>query len=339
MWRAAALFYAAGAVVTLVALVLPHQPQVDEGGAAVLGAIAIAVCALLALGRERLPASTYPLLCFTGTLFVSFSLLFNGERHGGASGDDEMYYLWVVLYASCFLPPLMTAVQVALASGAYAVTLVVVAPGDVAVSRWVSTTGLLTGAAIVVCLLSARIARLIATLDAAAGSDPLTGLANRRAFEDAFERDLAHAERSGEGFALLVGDLDGFKELNDRFGHARGDEVLVTVGRLLRAQTRARDLAVRLGGDEFALLLADTGAPAAQAAGTRLAEACRREGGGIELSFGIAAHGPDGASLDELLRAADARLYVAKRDAQSASSSRRMPATGIATQSSRWLSS
>lgn len=113
--------------------------------------------------------------------------------------------------------------------------------------------------------LAAEVARLEAELAAARGEaaelaaraaeDPLTGLANRRGFEAELARALSYVQRYGACAALFYVDLDGFKGLNDRFGHAAGDAVLVAVAHALAAHVRASDRVARLGGDEFALML------------------------------------------------------------------------------------
>jgi diguanylate cyclase (GGDEF)-like protein len=316
MGRVSALMFGAAAVVTVAGLVLPHQ-RVDETGLAAVAAGAAIVAVVLAVGGERLPLWCYAVLCACGTAVVSLSLLFNGERYGGAAGNDEMFYLWVAIFAAYFFGRAMTALQLALIGVAYAVTLIAIHPGDVGVSRWISTTGLILGAAVVVRLLSERIGKLLGELADAARTDHLTGLPNRRAFEEAIQHELARVERGGPGFAVLVGDLDSFKDVNDRFGHEMGDRVLVDAGTALQLGARSADLVTRLGGDEFALLLPQTDLEGAQELGARLAQGlCERSsaaGFSVGLSIGAAEHGADGRCLDELLRAADGRLYAEKR--------------------------
>ncbi len=316
MGRVGALMFGAAAVVTVAGLALPHQ-RVDETGLAAVAVGAAIAAVTLAVGGERLPVWCYVVACACGTAVVSLSLFYNGERYGGAAGNDEMFYLWVAIYAAYFFGRAMTALQLGLIAAAYAVTLVAIHPGDVGVSRWISTTGLILGAAAIVRLLSERIGKLLGELADAARTDHLTGLPNRRAFEEAIQHELARVERGGPGFAVLVGDLDSFKEINDRFGHGIGDRVLVDAGTALQLGARSTDLVTRLGGDEFALLLPQTDLEGAQELGARLAQGlCERSsatGFSVGLSVGAAQYGADGHSLDELLRAADGRLYAEKR--------------------------
>jgi diguanylate cyclase (GGDEF)-like protein len=318
MSRFGALLFVGGGAITALGLVLPHQPQVDAAGLAMVALASALTGALAAFGRERLPAWVYVALPAAGTVLVSLGLLFNGERHGGTAGGDEMYYLWVALYAAYFLDRVATAFHVALIAVAYAAVLMAIDPGSIGVSRWVSTVGLVVGSAVVVHLLSQRIGRLVGELQLAARTDGLTGLANRRAFEEHFEREVARANRTRRPFALLLADVDRFKEINDRHGHVAGDAALSELGRLLPAELRGDDVPARVGGDEFAVLLPDLEAAEAKEFGNRVtrvvSERMRVAGTPLNLSFGVATFGRDGLTLDELTSAADRGLYAAKRE-------------------------
>jgi diguanylate cyclase (GGDEF)-like protein len=318
MARFGGLLFGGGGAVTALGLLLPHQPEVDVVGLALVAGASATIGLLLALAGERLPVSVYHLLPAAGTAAVSLALLFNGERNGGPAGGDEMYYLWVVLYSAYFLGRAATAAYVALIALAYAVTLAAIDPGPIGTSRWLSTVGLVVGTALVVHLLSERIGRLVAELQIAARTDGLTGLPNRRAFEEHFEREVARAIRTDRPFALMLADIDQFKELNDRDGHLAGDAALTELGRLLPAQLRRNDVPARVGGDEFAVLLPELGAEEAVDLCSRLAravsEGMREAGAPLSLSFGVAAFGRDGHTLDDLTRAADQGLYAAKRE-------------------------
>ncbi len=315
--RSAAALFGAASLVTAIGLVLPHVPQVDEGGLVVVSAAAGLVAVVLMLAHRRVPVAAYPLIALTGTVLVSFSLFFNGERHGGPAGGDEMYFLWIVLWAAFNLPRRALALQVLAILGAYGVTLHAIDPGGGAMSRFISLSGLVIGAAFVVRMLSERVEGLISELRANASTDPLTGLANRRGLATAYARELAQHQRTGRPFSLLVADLDRFKQINDALGHKAGDRALVEVSELLLAQVRAVDTAARIGGDEFALLLSDADDVHAAGVAERLDAAVHahatREGWPGTISIGISVSNTDGVSLDDLLRHADSRLYLAKR--------------------------
>ena len=156
-------------------------------------------------------------------------------------------------------------------------------------------------------------------LEHEATHDPLTGLPNRLLFRRIAEQDAARAARQNSRVGIVYLDLDGFKRINDTFGHAAGDELLVRVAERLRGSIRNGDNVVRLGGDEFALLCSDpAGADEAQQIAQRCIEAIAvpfRIGAHdvqISASAGVAVHDGRGCDVDELLNKADAALYHAK---------------------------
>ena len=148
-----------------------------------------------------------------------------------------------------------------------------------------------------------------------ADHDPLTQLPNRRAFMRELGRAVAD---DAEPLSLIVLDVDGLKALNDRRGHAAGDECLVRVGALLRTQLRPEDVAFRIGGDEFAVLLVGSDADAATATAVRLAEWLERQSRSsilrVEASFGVAQRTRELDTPDLLLGAADEAMYRAKHE-------------------------
>jgi diguanylate cyclase (GGDEF)-like protein len=156
-------------------------------------------------------------------------------------------------------------------------------------------------------------ARRLASAERTSRLDPLTGLGNRRALDEAMQRELARHIRYQRTLALVIVDLDGFKKVNDTHGHAAGDRILATVGRRL-GEIRGADAAFRLGGDEFAVLLPETRSDAAELVARRISRQIRDDTFPHEVtaSWGIAeATGPD---PEELLAAADRELYARKRD-------------------------
>ena len=157
-------------------------------------------------------------------------------------------------------------------------------------------------------------------LEDLAYSDALTSLPNRRMFGDYCRRMIAASERTDGGFALLLIDLDHFKQVNDTLGHDAGDALLVETARRLRNIARKADVVARLGGDEFAILLADTAIPSAvDIACHRIQEAFERpilyEGREMRTSpsIGVGLFPIDGTTQDELYKSADLALYEAKR--------------------------
>jgi diguanylate cyclase (GGDEF)-like protein/PAS domain S-box-containing protein len=149
--------------------------------------------------------------------------------------------------------------------------------------------------------------------------DPLTGLFNRRRFDEELTRQLAHARRYQTSGALFILDLDNFKQVNDAHGHAAGDQVLNGVATILRTQLRATDVPARLGGDEFAVLLDDADLEGAKRVATKLLNAVRGNTttpgaiAPIRLSVGIALLGPGGPSQEALMQQADHAMYRSKQ--------------------------
>lgn len=153
-----------------------------------------------------------------------------------------------------------------------------------------------------------------------ATTDALTSLANRHAMETSFPREIERCVEKQKPVALIMIDVDNFKQFNDMFGHIAGDRALSAVSRILRTQFRPRDLLVRFGGDEFAVLLPDVNTEQAMQIGDRVRKAVSGETGDgsdsliqipLRVSMGVAELRPQG-TLDSLIRDADKALYRAK---------------------------
>jgi len=147
-------------------------------------------------------------------------------------------------------------------------------------------------------------------------NDGLTGLKTHRYFMETLDREWRQATRSGHHFSVIMLDLDGFKQVNDRHGHLEGDKVLASVARLLADRVRQSNVLARYGGDEFALLMPKTEIEQAEVLAERLRSAIEADASlaayGITGSFGIAAFPTHGATQEEILRVADAGIYLSK---------------------------
>lgn len=155
-------------------------------------------------------------------------------------------------------------------------------------------------------------------LELNAVTDPLTGLYNRRLFGESFEKELNRARRYTQPLALVILDLHRFKEVNDKHGHPRGDEVLRATAATLKKALRTSDSAFRIGGDEFALLLPQTDSPQALALSRRVetvfAEMIQplQLEVAVSMDHGVAIFPQDADQADQLIRIADERLYRQK---------------------------
>jgi diguanylate cyclase (GGDEF)-like protein len=154
-------------------------------------------------------------------------------------------------------------------------------------------------------------------LRASALSDPLTGVANRRSLLERIDYEIARHSRSRRSFALVMLDLDGFKLLNDRFGHPAGDDLLRDVAAALGHVIRDQDTVARVGGDEFCVLAPETDGPGAEHLTGRVESAVARVAAGLDAlgaSAGAAVFPHDGTTAAALFEAADQRLLGVKRD-------------------------
>jgi diguanylate cyclase (GGDEF)-like protein len=146
--------------------------------------------------------------------------------------------------------------------------------------------------------------------------DSLTSLYNRRFLQDYLERELIRAKRERAPLALIMMDLDRFKQINDSVGHQAGDQVLEQMGALLKRHVRGSDIACRYGGEEFAVVLPKTTLESARRRSAEICSAIRREPDrllGVTASLGVALCPAHATDAEALLRAADQALYEAKR--------------------------
>jgi len=151
-----------------------------------------------------------------------------------------------------------------------------------------------------------------------AATDALTGLHNRRLFDEYFDKELNRAKRYGQQLAIVILDLHKLKEVNDRYGHLQGDQVLQIAAATLRRTLRNSDFAFRIGGDEFALLLPQTDSEQAVTLCRRVRTQYENELKplhleiGVTLDFGVAVHPQDGDQKSVLMGLADQKLYELK---------------------------
>jgi diguanylate cyclase (GGDEF)-like protein len=162
--------------------------------------------------------------------------------------------------------------------------------------------------------------------------DMVTGLPNRALLSDRLAQETSRARRSSRGFAVLLFDLDGFKTVNDTWGHGAGDRVLAIVGERARKSVRASDTVGRQGGDEFLAILPETSLEGALGVAEKLRESLRapypigNAEAHLSTSVGVSLFPDHGSDPEALQRAADAALYRAKREGKD----RTVVATGVA---------
>jgi diguanylate cyclase (GGDEF)-like protein/putative nucleotidyltransferase with HDIG domain len=312
MMRSLAGLFAIGAALLLLALVLGDHPQ--ETTTLTAAAASAATAVLLFTARRGLPSWSALLFLSCGSLLIEWVVLRSGE----SATTYTVFYFWIAIYAFQYLPVWQGFLQLAFVFLSYAIVLGLLEdPTSPQALRWALTTVALVVAGAMIGVLRHRNMRLISALAESARVDGLTGLLNRRGFEERFAQELARAKRSGERFSVVIGDLDAFKAVNDGFGHQAGDRALEAVGRCLSEGKRVSDEVARIGGEEFAALLPDTDEHGAYLFADRLrarvADACRPLPGELTISLGVATFPQHGHEGDSLVRAADQALYMAKR--------------------------
>ncbi len=297
--RAMAGLLAAGGALGWAALLVPGWPGRNVAALFVLSSLCALTGAVVLVAANRLSLWVTHLILFGGAVIIATSVAVGGGS--AASATHGVYYLWIVVPAFMFLSPGGAAVHVGLAAASYGVVLVWLGEADAAPAQVLVTIGTAAGAGVVVGNLVGRIRRL-------ATCDELTGLLNRRGFESAAGALLLAAGRHEAPVWVALLDLDGFKALNDRDGHAAGDDVLRRAGVGWRAQMRRDDLLARLGGDEFAVVMTGLGADEASGIVGRLLAATPT---GVGCSAGMARwDGHEG--LGDVLVRADVHLYAEK---------------------------
>jgi diguanylate cyclase (GGDEF)-like protein len=183
--------------------------------------------------------------------------------------------------------------------------------------------------------------QMLAEANHQAHHDPLTGLCNRTLFDELVVHQLAAAERHGGRLAVIAIDLDGFKAVNDRHGHATGDAVLKTAADRIRKAIRGADVVSRRGGDEFTVLLNHVDQPLAQRIGHKLVATLARPYDGIDVavsaSVGIALYPGSGTTLAALLERADQALYDAKNGGKRRLAGDIVPGRELMTRLTAWI--
>jgi diguanylate cyclase (GGDEF)-like protein len=163
--------------------------------------------------------------------------------------------------------------------------------------------------------LERKVAERTRQLEEQVRRDSLTGLFNSGALRDHLRRALSHARRRGRPLTLVYFDVDEFKQINDTRGHTVGDEVLSTIGEILRGTCRTEDVPCRYGGDEFCIVVVDAGLDQGEALGRRVCERFAEAYPQWTLSLGLAQTGPDDyCDADVLIDRADRKMYEAKRE-------------------------
>jgi diguanylate cyclase (GGDEF)-like protein len=288
-----------------------QQPHRSILMGAVVAAVAVGA-ALLVLPTEKVVRSRWRepfFLTWSALLIAIVNLLVIVD------GTDEsplalVYVLPLIFAASSY--PLWPTIVVCVADVGSCLG-VGLSDGGADVSRAFILVALLSATAVMGVLQSRNHDHQRNALKVISRTDPLTGVLNRRGFDERLDIELRRARRRAEPLALVVGDIDHFKRLNDEFGHAAGDEALRRVADALRASSREMDVISRIGGEEFAMLMPATGLDGAYEAAERMRRALESsDGGRLTISFGAVELADEHDDPAALIARADAALYDAK---------------------------
>jgi len=302
----AAAMYGGATVDAAIEGIVPGDPSF-----AIAPAIAaLALVSIVLLVGPRLPRPALGMLGPIGVLLIAGAL----AATPGA-GDGAILYVWPVLWTTFFFGPKGGIAIVCFVGAAHAATLLALPAASSYPGRWLDVMATSSVLVVVTVMLVRRNRDLLAVLASEARTDALTGVLNRRGFDERAEIELTRGRREGSSIAVVIFDIDHFKRVNDEWGHDTGDEVLARTSAILLEQARDIDVVARLGGEEFAVLMpsCDAEGAAALADRTRAAVAAAGSRGvpSVRLSAGLAAvTAPD--TVQELLQAADIALYRAK---------------------------
>jgi diguanylate cyclase (GGDEF)-like protein len=304
----AAAMYGGAAFVGVVEGITPGGPAFSV----VPTLAALVVVALLLVFGPRIPRAALAPLGLIGAALIAYAL----ASTQGPAGDGAVLYVWPVLWTAFFFGRSGTALIVAWIGLVHGLALISMPPGLANIDRWIDVMGATVVVAVVVRVLEQRNSDLLGRLAAEARTDKLTGLLNRRGFDELAVIELALARRERYSVAVAMFDIDHFKLINDEWGHEIGDRVLARLGNLLVAQARGIDVVARIGGEEFVAMLPLCSAVDADAYTQRVrhALASTHEQGlpDLRVSAGVAAEvGPTHTAA--LLQRADGALYAAKR--------------------------
>ena len=314
-WRSLGGLFLAGGVLVLVSLVLPADAGSRKLPIALLALSAILTGVVLVTAAHRLPPGDRWLSSVLGfgTVLITLGVIFNRS----SASPYALLYVWVAFDGFFFLSRTAAYANLVWLAGNYAAGLLLSpATGESGAARWFMMMGTVGVVAVLADVLRSRSDESIARLSDAARTDALTALLNRRGFEERMSEELERSRRTRRPFSLVVGDLDHFKLLNDRFGHQIGDEALRRFGELLGETKRGVDAAARIGGEEFALVLPDTDEHGAyvlaERVRRRLRETLTAYGSFMSVSLGVASYPRHGDTTEELMRCADQAMYLAK---------------------------
>lgn len=325
MSRVLGVLYLSGGLLVLLSLLLPHPEGLFRLGLYGIVGVGVVVGSASIIWAKHARTWTVHTVLAAGTGFICLCVHFSGV----AAGIYSAMFIWVLLVAASFFSARAAMAHIVWILGSWGLTLTTVeeTSGFSGLTRWVlGSLVLVVAGAVMSEIVAGRRSterqlrtqieesdRLRLELERLALHDPLTGVANRRNFDEELARELARAARQGTPLCVVALDLDNFKDYNDLHGHVAGDRLLKLSASLWTESLRPNDMIARIGGDEFVALLPNCHRAEAEQVVQRL---CRGTPSGRTCSAGIA-HWDGHESADELLTRADRAMYAAKEETRS----------------------
>ena len=311
--RIAALAFLAGGLIAIPANALIEPDNRIVYLMPVLSIVPGLIC--LILPWSQMPAYAIRVLAVLGTGLVVLAMAV-------ASPAYAAYFVYVALFVALVFPPRAAFAQLLLVCAGLFIPVLI---GDFT-GRQTLIIALLEAPSLlvvglIISYLTGRLETSRETLFRLSRRDELTGVGNYRSLHERLAAEVARHNRAERTFTLILVDLDGFKEVNERHGHLVGDRVLARIGRVLRDGVRAGDMVFRQGGDEFAVIAPESAVDEAEELAQRLRDLladCGEDGQRITGATGFAIYPEDGRTPDDLLSFADAHLLAHKQEGRPA---------------------
>lgn len=308
--RLLVLGYFVASATALVAVAL-YSSDSSDLGFIVLAGVYAGIAVILAVARG-LPEAVIKFFAFSGAILLTSAAVVFAHPLGPA----PLYYVWPALNCGYFGNRRDARVASAVMSVSFAIALLLAHGVQVPIITYASVVSFFLVILLAVQYQARRTDVIVEELNVAAATDGLTGLLDRRAFNQAFEREIERARTSGLALSMVFFDLDHFKQVNDGFGHAAGDEALCAFARILERECSVTDLLARMGGEEFAVVMFDADSDSAKLFAERialeLAAWSEQHPPLLTTSAGIAVLSRETATPSQMLTAADHALYAAK---------------------------
>lgn len=305
--------YAAGSISGLLLLSVGDTVFEDETATALACVAGLILSLICLIGYRRLPRASFHLIALAGTGLIT---LVTATSADGSEATFAPLFSFIAIVSLLLFRLRYGVVHAVIAVGVFT-GLVIAKDTEFATHLIVAEVAVTAALGLIVSVLRTRSRTIESELGEEAYSDELTGLANRRRFDERLRLELGRLERKPAPLSLIICDLDHFKRINDKFGHPAGDVVLSRVARAIGGAVRGTDLAARVGGEEFGVILPDAGPDAAIAAAERIRAAVAAELEGEEfattISCGASTALPPSDDPGAIFGRADEALYAAKK--------------------------